>query len=114
MDLLWYLILAHLTGDFALQSDRMAADKARSPRVLSAHVMVYVACVALAIWQYTLWSGALRAPRITVAAGLSVILALHWIQDYIKSRRFPDSHQAFYADQVLHLLQLYALRMIIV
>lgn len=113
MDLLWYLLLAHLTGDFALQSDRMAADKARSPRVLSAHVIVYVTCVALAIWQYTLWTGALRASLTTVAAGLSVILALHWMQDYIKCRRFSDSRQAFYADQVLHLLQLYALRIII-
>jgi hypothetical protein len=114
MDLMWFLFLAHLTGDYALQTDRMAADKGSDPVTLTAHVTVYTLCIALTLWLYaaltrqfgffTLTSGGLMAP----------LFVLHWIQDFTKSRYFKHSKQAYYADQVLHLAQLYIIRLLVI
>jgi hypothetical protein len=44
---------------------------------------------------------------------LAPLFALHWIQDFVKGRYFSQSKQAYYADQLLHLAQLYAIRLLL-
>ena len=40
VDLLFYLLLGHFFGDFALQTDRVAAEKQGSIKVLTYHVHI--------------------------------------------------------------------------
>ena len=47
LDLLFFLLLGHYLGDFALQSDKMAKYKGESVSVLSLHVLVYTSTLAL-------------------------------------------------------------------
>ncbi len=112
MDLMWFLLLAHLTGDYALQSDRMAAEKGQCVSALTWHVAMYTACIAFTLWGYSTITAKYEFLSPTVAGLVPPLFALHWIQDYIKSRKFANSKQAYYVDQVLHLTQLYAIRLL--
>jgi hypothetical protein len=49
----------------------------------------------------------------TTGGLLLPLFALHWLQDFVKCRNFNHSKQAYYVDQVLHLTQLYAIRLLI-
>ena len=113
MDLMWFLFLAHLTGDFALQTDRMAADKGHDASVLTWHVTVYTVCIGLTLWIYSAMTLQYEFVSPTVAGLLASMFALHWIQDFVKGRKFSKSKQAYYADQVLHLAQLYVIRLVL-
>lgn len=113
MDLMWFLFLAHLTGDYALQSDRMAAVKGQDMGVLTRHVSIYVATITVALWAYSSITSEFSFLSPTAAGLMVPLFALHWTQDYIKGHKFPSSKQAYYADQVLHLLQLYAIRLLV-
>lgn len=113
MDLMWFLFLAHLTGDYALQTDRMAAEKGRDLVALTQHVAIYVGCITLTLWSFAALTTRFLFPSASVVTMLAALFVLHWTQDYIKSRRFPTSKQAYYIDQVLHLAQLYAIRLLV-
>lgn len=113
MDLMWFFLLAHLTGDYALQTDRMAADKSHSIGILTSHVAVYVGCIAATLWTFASITSRFQFVSPIVIGSLTLLFAMHWIQDYVKSRKFPASKQAYYADQVLHLAQLYAIRLLV-
>ncbi|MEW5873891.1 MAG: DUF3307 domain-containing protein [Candidatus Zixiibacteriota bacterium] len=110
MDMMWFLMLSHLVGDYALQTDGMALRKGGSRKVLTLHVLLYIVTLALTLAIYAYFTGrfAFLSPR--VLAALIAIFALHWIQDDIKARRFSDSRQAYYIDQALHIIQLFLLR----
>jgi hypothetical protein len=109
MDLMWFLLLGHLTGDFALQSDHMAQRKGTSIAVLTAHVIVYTLCIAVGLYGFRLCVGVWGAGTALTGLLLALLFSVHWAQDFIKSRYF-HSRQAFYVDQTLHVLQLFALR----
>lgn len=113
MDLMWYLFLAHLIGDYALQSDHMAAQKGRSLSILTWHVTIYVSCIGLTLWIVSAISSEFRFFTWSTAGLLVPLYMLHWTQDLVKYRYFSHSKQAYYADQVLHLAQLYAIRLLI-
>jgi hypothetical protein len=113
MDVMWYLLLAHLIGDYALQSDRMAAQKGQHLSVLTWHVAVYTSCIGVTLWIVAATTGAFEFLAWIPAGLLLPLYALHWTQDLIKGRYFSHSKQAYYADQVLHLAQLYAIRLLI-
>lgn len=109
MDLMWFLMLGHLAGDYAFQSDRMAADKQSSIRTLTVHVLIYTATIALVLLLYSEWTGAYLFWALRTASILAAMCVLHWIQDFLKGRYFR-SRQAYYLDQLLHLLQLFVIR----
>jgi hypothetical protein len=113
MDWMWYLLLAHLVGDYALQSDRMAALKGQSLSVLTWHVTIYTSCIGITLWSVSAVTGAFDFFAWNPAGLLMPLFALHWTQDLIKGRYFNHSKQAYYADQVLHLAQLYAIRLMV-
>lgn len=112
MDLMWFLFLAHLTGDYALQSDRMASEKCHSATALTWHVTIYVACIAVTLWAYSAITSQFSFLSGTCAGLMVPLFVLHWTQDFIKGHKFPNSKQAYYIDQVLHLMQLYAIRLL--
>lgn len=112
MDLMWFLALAHLIGDYALQSDRMAETKPRSVAVLTAHVLIYVGVIGVALWLYGMATGRYGFWKLTVGGLLVPIFAVHWMQDYLKGHYFP-SRQAYYLDQALHISQLLILRLLV-
>lgn len=114
MDLMWFLFLAHIAGDFAFQSDSVAQRKRTSAPVLTYHVAIYVACIGVTLWLYASAEGSYRFATWGVAGLLLPLYGLHWTQDFIKGRRFAKSKQAFYVDQLVHLAQLYVIRLLIV
>lgn len=72
-----YILLAHLVGDYILQTDRMAREKTRSSRWAFIHAAVYAACYApLAFY----------APRPLFA--LYVILVTHFFIDRYRLARY--------------------------
>lgn len=113
MDLMWFLFLAHLTGDYALQSDRIAAEKGRSMATLTWHVAIYVACIGITLWLYSSFTAKYNFVNSPALLALVLLFGLHWTQDFVKSRYFSQSKQAYYADQVIHLAQLYAIRLLL-
>jgi len=113
MDLMWFLFLAHLTGDYALQSDRMAAKKCQDIRSLTLHVLIYTTCIGISLWQFSVWTGAYAFAELSVWGLLIPLGIVHGIQDWIKGRLYNGSRQALYVDQVLHLAQLYAIRLLL-
>lgn len=112
MDLMWFLLLAHLTGDYALQTDRMARQKGGDLPLLAAHVAIYTLCIGIALWAYAAATGLTGIWRWNTGGLLIPLFAIHFLQDYTKCRFFPSSKQAYYADQVLHLAQLYIIRLL--
>ena len=109
-DLLFFLLLGHYIGDFALQSDKMAQNKANSKGTLSLHVLIYTVTIALFL-AYGLnihESDAFMNP--TTILVLAAVYLIHWIQDYTKSKSFNGSKQAYYIDQSIHILTLVIIR----
>jgi hypothetical protein len=113
MDLIMYLLLGHLVGDFALQSDQMAQNKADSKKTLTFHVTVYVLIMAGILWLHSSATGAGYFFTWTVLALLSMLFAEHWVQDYLKCRVLPKTKQMYYMDQILHISLLYVLRLLV-
>lgn len=113
MDILFFLILGHLIGDYALQTDYMAAQKKSSTAVLTFHVIVYI----LSLWAIIALYSLLYYPGLFIQLAtilfLAVLFILHWLQDYIKCRYNNGSKQWYYIDQVLHLVMLYVYRIFI-
>ncbi len=112
-DLLFFLLLGHFLGDFALQTDVMARDKGCSQSVLSKHVAMYTLTigVALAVGLYLSGSDAFLTP--TTAAVLIVVFVEHWIQDFSKPALFNAGKQGFFIDQALHVLVLFIVRVVV-
>jgi uncharacterized membrane-anchored protein YitT (DUF2179 family) len=113
IDLLFFLLLGHYIGDFALQSDSLAEKKKKSIGALSLHVLIYT--FAIAIFLYVgLWHN--QDPVLSSLINLYVLIglyAVHWIQDFLKSRCVACSKQVYYIDQALHLIVLYLIRIAI-
>lgn len=113
LDLLFFLLLGHYIGDFALQSDNLAENKKRSIRALSLHVLIYVIAVGamlyLGLW-YNHSEYLLQVVNLYALVGLFIV---HWTQDFLKSRCIKCGRQVFYTDQALHLAVLYAMRIFI-
>ena len=113
MDVLFFLILGHIAGDYAFQTDHMAANKRTSLAVLSYHVFTYI----MTIWLFFLFYSLLYEPGLFVRmATLLFLVGLyiqHWLQDFLKSRYKNGSKQMYYLDQFLHIAILYVYRIFI-
>ncbi len=107
---MWFLILAHLVGDYALQTDQMAARKGTSSPHLTAHIAVYVGTLFVTLWIFSAVTSQFAFWSVGTLGALAVIFVIHWAQDYSKSRFFNGSKQAYYIDQTVHILQLFLLR----
>ena len=104
MKLILTLLLAHLLGDFPLQSSSMVRGKHQGSRAYLAHgaihVLVLVLCVAAFIgFQLltSLWFG--------IMAGLYIAVHLRIDrakQGLVSTARLADSASVFILDQVLH------------
>ena len=113
MDILFFLMLGHLFGDFALQTDNMATHKKKSLVILTYHVIIYTIC----LWGFFIFYSLLYQSglflRIATIIFLGIVFILHWLQDFIKSRHNNNSKQAYYLDQALHIAVLYIYRIFI-
>lgn len=100
MSLLLKWILAHLIGDFLLQSRSLIDEKERlkwrSPR-LYLHVIVHFLLILILTWDPGLWYAAL------------IIAFSHWVIDCIKLHFQKIKTKAFwfFTDQLLHLLVIF-------
>ncbi len=112
-DILFFLLLGHYLGDFALQSDKMAQNKSRSKVSLSLHVLIYVATLALFLaYGLNLHENSSFLSLSTLGV-LVAVYVIHWIQDFIKSQKYNDSKQAYYVDQAIHIITLFIIRIYI-
>lgn len=99
--LLLKLLLAHLIGDFFLQSNKSVKDKEKrqlkSPK-LYLHVLVHIALLFLILWDWSLWP-------IILIIGIShlIIDALKLSLQTKKTKRL-----LFFVDQLLHILVIIA------
>ncbi len=114
IDLLFILLLGHYMGDFAFQTGRMAKLKVTSRRVLTEHVITYTLTLTVFLYFGLILTG--QADQFLTLSTLSVmsfVFVEHWVQDYIKGRKFNKITQAFFLDQALHIIVLYAMRLLI-
>lgn len=113
VDILFFLFLGHIAGDYAFQTDHMAANKSSSKGILSYHVLVYT----LTIWIFIMLYSFLYQPglflRVATLLFLVGLYIQHWLQDFFKSRYSNGSKQMYYLDQFLHLAILYIYRIFI-
>lgn len=81
VQLVLYLFLAHLIGDFFLQSDTLAVNKSSNNAILFVHVLIYIGVFA---------SGLMFAGMSYPTEGLIPFLAAnfvgHFCTDYVSSR----------------------------
>jgi len=112
-DLLFFLLLGHYLGDFALQSDEVAQLKPSSRVILTYHVAYYTLVITLSLLVGLIVNnqeGFFTTMTLTVILS---IFATHWIQDLIKGLKFNGTKQAFFVDQALHVLVLFLVRILI-
>ncbi len=110
-DVLFFLLLGHIFGDFALQTDYMAVKKGSSKRVLSLHVLIYTVTVGIFWWLGKELAGSRDFPTLTQGLVLAALYVEHWLQDFIKTTKSNGEKQWLFADQALHLSVLYVIRM---
>ncbi len=113
VDLLFYLVLGHFFGDFALQTDRVAEEKKSSLGVLTYHVAMYTLTVAVFLFFGLYMNDSNAFFQLSTAVVLVVIYVAHWIQDYLKAFKFNGTKQAFYFDQAVHVLVLFVIRIFV-
>lgn len=113
LDLLWFLLLGHFFGDFALQSDRVALLKQTSHRTLTYHVAVYTSTVALFLYIGLTYNNSSMFFTFYTALALTFIFVEHWFQDLVKVTKFNGSKQSFFFDQAVHVLILFLLRIVV-
>ena len=113
MDVLFFLILGHFCGDYALQTDKTAERKKSSKTILTYHVFIYTIC----LWVFLAIFSFLFSPGLYLRTGTIIffifLLIEHWAQDYIKLRIANPTKQMHYLDQVLHIALLYIYRIFI-
>ncbi len=111
MDPLFFFLLGHFIGDYALQTDKMAANKQKISGLLIFHATIYSLTIVASAGVHDLF----YRPSIILATlpWIIPIFAIHVFQDLIKSKYLSSSRQSYYIDQALHLAALYALRIIV-
>jgi len=114
VDPLFFLLLGHYLGDFAFQTDRMAAEKGHANGPLTIHVAIYALTVAacLALGLYLVGAGDQFLTPITVGVFVFIYVE-HWIQDRYKAVHFNGAKQALFLDQAIHIIILFAVRLLI-
>jgi hypothetical protein len=110
-DVLFFLLLAHIFGDYALQTDYMARMKGSSKRVLSLHVLIYTLTIGVFWWLGKKLTGSQEFPTLTQALVLVALYVQHWLQDYVKTTKTNGGKQWMFLDQALHISALYIIRM---
>jgi hypothetical protein len=113
IDLLFYMILGHFFGDFALQTDRVAAEKGKSKVVLTYHVTLYTLTLTAFLLFGLLMNGDNSFFSWITLVVVAVIFVAHWTQDYLKAFKFNGTKQAFYLDQAVHILILFLIRIMV-
>lgn len=102
MIVLLKLILAHLIGDFVLQSKKWVVQKEQQKGrsiILYLHALTHGLLVMLLLWDITYWSLALA---VTLLHGAIDVLKLYAQRENSKTRWFL-------IDQALHLVSIIAL-----
>lgn len=97
----FYLLLGHLTGDFALQTNKIAENKGRHWRWNLLHVLVVTLFTIFFTYQF----GAILLGMVLING------VIHFFLDYYKTEiaiklRLPDL-AGFLLDQSIHILILY-------
>jgi len=111
-DLLFFLLLGHFLGDFALQSDLVAQQKPHSRLMLTYHVAYYTLIITLSLIVGLLVNNQEGFFTGMTVAVLIFVFVTHWLQDLIKGLKFNGTKQAFFVDQALHILVLFAIRIL--
>lgn len=105
------VLLAHLLGDFPLQTSAVVQGKGRGSRAYLAHgaihLFVLVLCIAIfsgPAWLNSVWFWV--AGVLYVALHLGIDLAKHRL---VSAKKLPDSTLVFLLDQALHVCTIFAL-----
>ena len=112
-DLLFFILLGHYIGDFALQSDKMVINKQKSKAFLSLHVLIYTATIAILLAYGLNLHENNSFMSLTTLLVLVAVYVIHWIQDFVKSHKLNGSKQAYYVDQIIHIITLLIIRIYI-
>lgn len=96
-DLCLILLLAHLVGDYQLQSKWMVTKKKKVLWVMAMHSLINAAVVYLLLGRWTLWLVPL------------VVFVSHFLIDFARSKLKKDGLGVYLLDQTLHLAVLGAL-----
>ena len=100
MNTLLIMIIAHFIGDYLLQPEKLATDKAKKIKSLMVHALLYTAAMSL-LFVCVQWT--------SVLIPLAIIAVSHLVIDEVKiqvERRKAKAKEiliCFCIDQVLHL-----------
>jgi hypothetical protein len=108
---MFFMLLGHYLGDFALQSDRMAEGKLISPATLTQHVLVYTVTLGITLAAGLALTGR-SIPTAVFGIALAAVFLEHWLQDWLKPKVLNRGKQGLFIDQGLHLIVLFAVRLI--
>ena len=94
-ELLLFVVFAHYIGDFALQSEWVAINKATKWYVLFAHAMIWTGVISAVLYAF----GALTVGKV------ALLLVGHIVTDKWKTMMPADDWWYIYPDQFVHLWQ---------
>ena len=104
------ILLAHLAGDFPLQTESIIRAKQRGFAGLAIHGLVHYLAVLASLLAFS----PVRVGTVYCQALLLAYVAFHVLLDFLKTRYLklrgrPDSTAPFVIDQVLHVLTAFVL-----
>ncbi len=91
----------------------MAKTKRASKSILSAHVLIYTATIAAFLFIALRLNGSDKFFTLATAGFILFLFVEHWLQDFVKTKQPTCTKQAFYLDQALHVIILFAARILI-
>lgn len=104
MEILLFVLMAHMTGDYLFQNTYLAMNKGKDNYILLAHSVLYTVGVLLI--------GKLFSIDISITS-LLIIGAIHFPVDYLKAKgittKWLGDKKALILDQVIHYITLLSL-----
>src|SRR5207245_11162202 len=116
MKLFLAVLLAHLLGDFPLQSSSMVRGKHQGTRAYAAHGAVHLFVLILCVAAFISIS-LLTSPWFWIVAVLYVAVHLgidRAKQGLVSTAKLADSASVFLLDQVLHVCTIFALTWLLI
>ncbi|MFA5858948.1 MAG: DUF3307 domain-containing protein [Elusimicrobiota bacterium] len=113
MEIFWRLLLAHMLGDFTLQTNRIAVWKRESVWGMLAHSSIFLIAGYVFTWNYLndTWFS-FRSVELHGWECIVIITVLHFLEDQwrvysIQKFGMPDNLALFLWDQFIHISLIY-------
>lgn len=101
INILLFVLMAHMTGDYLFQSDYLAGNKGKDNYILLAHSVLYTVGVMIVAYIMGIELSIIK---------LLILSVVHFPVDYIKAKgitpKYMGNKKALLLDQLIHYLTL--------